>query len=90
MRLQYTRDIHQGRAPTRVEVVEAIKELKNKKVKGNDGICAEEIKWGGPAIEDSNYRIIMDIWVNKKIPRDWKEAIIIPIHKKGDTEASRC
>lgn len=70
--------------PTRAEVREAIKNLKSSKASGNDGICAEEIKWGGPEIERSMYNVIMDIWKNKKIPVDWREAIIIPLHKKGD------
>lgn len=69
--------------PTTAEVTEAIKNLKNSKASGNDGICAEEIKWGGPETERSMYNM-PDIWRNKKMPIDWKEAIIIPLHKKGD------
>ncbi|KAJ8868000.1 hypothetical protein PR048_031809 [Dryococelus australis] len=68
----------------RAEVVKAIKDIKANKVAGNEGICNEEIKWGGLVTEDSIYRIIADTCMNRKIHIDWKEAIIIPIHNKGD------
>ena len=30
------------------------------------------------------HRVISRVWEQESIPQDWKKAIIIPIHKKGD------
>ncbi|KAJ8898253.1 hypothetical protein PR048_003613 [Dryococelus australis] len=46
MTLHFTKNINCGRVPSRAEVVKAIKDLKANKAAGDDGICAEEIKWG--------------------------------------------
>lgn len=34
----------------------------------------------------SLYGIRKVIWSEKKIPKDWREGIIIPVYKKGDTK----
>ena len=30
------------------------------------------------------HKLIISIWQKKKLPEEWKESIIVPIHKKGD------
>jgi hypothetical protein len=30
------------------------------------------------------YKLIIAIWNKEKLPEEWKESIIVPIHKKGD------
>ena len=34
------------------------------------------------------YELIRQIWEEERIPEEWKETIIIPIHKRGDRD--RC
>lgn len=70
--------------PTREEVKNVVKSLKNGKAPGGDMIPVELIKNGGPILEEYLYRLIVKIWRTEKIPVEWQEAVIVPIHKKGD------
>ena len=29
-------------------------------------------------------RLIMKVWEEKRVPEDWKKAVIVPLFKKGD------
>ncbi|KAL1448299.1 hypothetical protein WDU94_008926, partial [Cyamophila willieti] len=70
--------------PSFVEVQQAIKELKNNKAPGEDGISTEVLKAGGITLATKIHELILEIWENETLPEEWKEAIVIPIHKKGD------
>lgn len=59
-------------------MLKAINKLKNNKVSGNDMIPSECIK----NEEESLHRLILLIWEEETIPNEWKESIIVPIHKK--------
>lgn len=42
---------------------------------------AKERKWG---LKDSSHYILnIGVWKPKIIPKDWRVAFIVPIHKKG-------
>jgi hypothetical protein len=70
--------------PTLEEVSSAIKSLKNNRAPGSDGLPAEHFKYAGPDLVRSMYQIIEKIWIEEKIPGEWRNCIITPTFKKGD------
>jgi len=65
------------------DITKAIRNLKNNKVAGTDGIHPELIKYGGNKLLNRMYELVRQIWEEKRIPEEWKETIIVPIHKRG-------
>ena len=61
-----------------------IDKLKSHKLPGIDQTPAELIKAGGRTIYLEIHKLIISIWKKEKLPEEWKESIIVPIHKKGD------
>ena len=61
-----------------------IEKLKSHKSPGIDQIPAELIKAGGRTIRCAIHKLIISIWIKDELPDEWKESIIVPIHKKGD------
>ena len=51
---------------------------------GIDEIPAELIKAGGGTICLEIHKLITSIWKEEELPEEWKESIIVPIHKKVD------
>ena len=70
--------------PSAFEVELAIDKLKSHKSPGIDEIPAELIKAGGGTICLEIHKLITSIWKKEKLPEEWKESIIAPIHKTGD------
>jgi len=70
--------------PSASEVEVPIDKLKSHKSPGIGQIPAEQIKAGGRAICFEIHKLITSIWKKEKLPEEWKESIIVPIHKKGD------
>lgn len=70
--------------PTQEEIKCHIKNLKNNRTSGEDGIVAELLKNLGPKTLQELTKIITNIWETEKLPEDWKCALIHPLHKKGD------
>jgi len=62
----------------------AIEKLKSHKSPGIDQIPAELIKAGGRTIRGAIHKLIIAIWNKEDLPEEWKESVIVPIHKKGD------
>ncbi|XP_058064586.1 uncharacterized protein LOC131214225 [Anopheles bellator] len=71
-------------APTISEVKDAIKQLKNNKSAGKDGLGAELIKMGPEKLASCLHRLIARIWDIEQLPEEWKDGVICPIYKKGD------
>jgi len=62
----------------------AISKLKNEKATGHDQILAELIKKGGKELKKVIYELILQIWEEEIIPKEWKCGISFPVNKKGD------
>jgi len=70
--------------PSASEFELAIDKQKSHKSPGFDQIPAELIKAGSRTICLESHKLIISIWNKQKLPEEWKESIIVPIHKKGD------
>ena len=67
---------------TREEVEVAVRKLKNGKAPGSDEIVAELVKNGGQVMVDWLWELLREVWRTKRVPQDWKNVILIPLHKK--------
>jgi hypothetical protein len=62
----------------------AIKSLKSHKLPGIEQILTELIKAVGKTIRCEICKLIISIWNKEELPEEWKESIVVPIHKKRD------
>jgi hypothetical protein len=69
--------------PSASEVEVAIGKLKSYKSPGVDQIPAELIQAGGETLRSEIHKLIKLIWNNEELPHQWKESIMVPIHKTG-------
>jgi hypothetical protein len=69
-------------SPFEVEI--AIAKLKRYKSPGNEEIRAELIQAGGEILCCELYKLINSVWNKEKLSDQWKESIVVPVHKKGD------
>ena len=67
----------------REEVEYAVNKLKNGKAAGSDEIVAELAENGGQAVIDWLWAMLGKVWKMKQVPQAWKNATLIPLHKKG-------
>ena len=68
---------------THHELQSALRKLKTKKAPGPDGISNEMLAHLGSAAVDKLLEIFNLSWQEGTVPQIWKEATIIPVHKKG-------
>jgi hypothetical protein len=69
---------------TASELEIAIGTLKRYKSQGVDQIPAELIRVGGETLRSEIHKLIKLIWKKEELPHQWKESIVVPIHKKGN------
>jgi hypothetical protein len=75
--------------PSISDIEVAIGKLKSYKSPGGDQIPAELIQAGGETLHSEIHKLIMLIWNKEELPHQWKESIVLPLHKKADkTECS--
>jgi len=70
------------------EVRKSIKKLKRGKSGGLDGVVPEMIKDAGDGIVVFLTALFNEVFRSGEYPEVWSKAIIVPIHKKGDTNAA--
>ena len=68
-------------SPELKELLDAIIARKEGKALGRCGIPAEI--WKHVKLASSLYKLSLQIWENEEIPKDWKDAIIVPVFKNG-------
>jgi hypothetical protein len=62
----------------------AIGKVRMYKSPGVDQIPAELIQAGGGTLRSEIHELMKVIWNKEELPHQWKESIVVPIHKKGD------
>jgi hypothetical protein len=70
--------------PSLIKVEIAIGKMKRYKFLGTDQILTELIRAGIETLCSEIHKLIHSIWKKEELPQQWKEAIIVPIYKKGD------
>jgi hypothetical protein len=70
--------------PSASEVEVAIGKLKRYKCPGIDQIPAELMQAGRETLHSEILKLIKLIWNKEEVPHQWKESIVVAIHKKGD------
>jgi hypothetical protein len=70
--------------PSASEVEVAVGKLKRYKSPGVDQIPAELIQAGGETLHSEILKLIKLIWKKEELSHQWKESVMVPIHKKGD------
>jgi hypothetical protein len=70
--------------PSHLEVEISIAKLKKYKSSGSDQIPAELYQAGGEILVSVIHKLINSIWNKEELPDQWKESIIVPIHKTDD------
>jgi len=71
---------------SREEVRRVVREMKDGKAMGVDGIPNEVWKYGGAGMEEWIWGFCNKVWRGGGWPEKWKEGIISPIVKKGEGE----
>ena len=48
------------------------------------GILLELVLRGGPVLLDGLLVLVQNVWREGCVPKDWRDALIVPVPKKGD------
>jgi len=65
-----------------MQVEKAIRQLKNNKSPGADGVRAEKIKAGGESLTKEIHKMCKQIWTEVSIPEEWTKSIPVTIPEK--------
>ena len=71
--------------PSEDDVLEALERTKSGKAGGKNGVLPEMInKCCGANLLDHLVELFQCVWHEGYVPQEWKDALIVPIPKKGD------
>jgi len=59
-----------------------VRNLKNYKAAGTDGIHPELKKYEGNKLLNIIYELVIQIWEEERMPEEWKETVIVPNTKR--------
>ena len=65
------------------EILIALKGLKGNKAGGKNGILLEMVKNLGSNQLDYVLDLFHSVWKEESVPKEWRDAILVPIPKKG-------
>ena len=68
------------------ELSHALKQMKNNKAPGEDGIVIDVIKEGADEINKHIVNLFNMCLQKRETPKEWNNALIILLHKKGDVK----
>ena len=60
--------------------------LKPNKAAGTNGIVPEMVKFSGPNFKQALLDLVHDMWKEGRVVKEWANAIIVPIPKKGSLQ----
>jgi hypothetical protein len=70
--------------PSASEVEVSVGKLKRHISPGFDQIAAELIQAGAVTLCSEIHKLIKLIWNKEQLPHQWKESVVVPVHRKGD------
>ncbi|XP_043603168.1 uncharacterized protein LOC122576640 [Bombus pyrosoma] len=71
------------------EVIYQLRNLKEKKAMGEDGLENEVWKYAPKEVGKALWELLRKIWNGKGIPEDWKKGVICPTYKKGHKRVAK-
>jgi len=76
--------LHFGKPPTMEELEATSSQLKVRKAGGLSGFLPEYILLGGAILRDKLLALMRDVWNKGEVFDAWRDALIIPVPKKGN------
>ena len=70
--------------PSEEEVLGALNAVRGNKAGGKNGILPELVKCCGANLLEYFLELFHQVWRDECVPQEWKDALIVPIPKKGD------
>ena len=70
--------------PSEEEVIEALGKVKINKAPGKNGILPEMVRGCGGEMLTHIMDLFCTVWREGRVPAEWRDAILVPIPKKGD------